>query len=334
MTGHCDADVLAEFREGLLGRWRSARIRAHLARCPRCASLSGELADVTALLASAPAPVMPDELVARLDRVLAAESAAREAAIPATAARAGDSALAGGDAADGDGTAGERAGGADGRRRGRRRGRRPVSGGRRHDGRPVPGRAARPPGSRRVTALRAASVTAAVLVIAGGGYGVSRLLQGGGGGGISYGASAPESRQAGSGVHAAKRNAGIAQPGIGAEPGPLAVIYSGTDYVRGQLANQAETVLASQAARAATGAAGEFPANRGSTPATLPGCVLRVTGGTRASLVDLASYQGRPATVIMLETGGNPPGQVWVVAPGCSARGSHLIAHAQLPGAG
>lgn len=329
MTGHCDADVLAEFREGLLGRWRSARVRAHLAGCPRCASLSSQLADVTALLASAPAPVMPDKLVARLDRVLAAESAARKAEIPAAAAGAGDGTApdgtaAGGGAPGGGGTAGESTGGAGA---GRHRGRRPMSGGRRHDGRPVPGRAARPPGSRRVTALRAASVTAAVLVIAGGGYGVSRLLQGGGATSTAGGQSGQGA--AGSSAHAAKRNGGISLP-AGLAPGGLAVIQSGTDYVRGQLASQAETVLARQAARAAVGA---LPANSGSTPITLPGCVRLVTGGTRASLVDLASYQGRPATVIMLETEGNPPGQVWVVAPDCSARGRDLIAHAPLPGA-
>ena len=101
MIGHPDADTLAACREGLLGRRRSARIRAHLARCSRCASLDHELAAVTSLLASAPAPRIPDELAARLDTVLAAESAARArgespaadgipataGGIPATAAR-------------------------------------------------------------------------------------------------------------------------------------------------------------------------------------------------------------------------------------------------------
>src|SRR5215469_15815580 len=77
MIGHPDADTLAACREGLLGSRRSARIRAHLARCSRCASLDHELAAVTTLLASAPAPRIPDELAARLDTVLAAESAAR-----------------------------------------------------------------------------------------------------------------------------------------------------------------------------------------------------------------------------------------------------------------
>src|SRR5437764_3314482 len=121
MTGHPDADALAACREGLLGRRRSARIRAHLARCSRCAALDGGLAEVTALLASVPAPRMPDGLAARLDAVLAAESAARaraEAPAPATEAPAAAAAASG------------------------------------------PARPGRRPRAWRVTALRAASVTA------------------------------------------------------------------------------------------------------------------------------------------------------------------------------
>lgn len=75
MAGHLDPDVLADFREGLLGRRHSARIRAHLRTCPTCASLDQDLAQVTELLASAPAPRMPDHLVTRLENALAAEAA-------------------------------------------------------------------------------------------------------------------------------------------------------------------------------------------------------------------------------------------------------------------
>jgi hypothetical protein len=79
MAGHLDPDVLADFREGLLGRRRSARIRAHLRTCPTCAALGKDLAQVSELLASAPAPRMPDHLVTRLENALAAEAAARTA---------------------------------------------------------------------------------------------------------------------------------------------------------------------------------------------------------------------------------------------------------------
>jgi hypothetical protein len=77
---HLDRDVLAEFRAGLITGRRGARIAAHLAGCARCASLDDQLAGVSALLASVPAPALPDHVSQRLDTVLAAEVAAAGAA--------------------------------------------------------------------------------------------------------------------------------------------------------------------------------------------------------------------------------------------------------------
>ena len=75
---HLDTDVLAEFRAGLITGRRGARISAHLAGCDRCAVLDDQLARVSALLASVPAPAMPDSVAQRLDTVLAAEAARRD----------------------------------------------------------------------------------------------------------------------------------------------------------------------------------------------------------------------------------------------------------------
>ena len=72
-TAHLDPDVLAEFRAGLITGHRGARIGAHLVACDRCAALDDELAGVSALLAAAPAPAMPDSVAQRLDAALAAE---------------------------------------------------------------------------------------------------------------------------------------------------------------------------------------------------------------------------------------------------------------------
>src|SRR5205085_9175576 len=77
---HLDTDVLAEFRAGLITGWRGARITAHLGGCERCTALDQQLAGVRSLLASVPAPAMPDSVAQRLDTVLAAEVAQREAA--------------------------------------------------------------------------------------------------------------------------------------------------------------------------------------------------------------------------------------------------------------
>lgn len=74
---HPDSEVLAEYRAGLITGRRGVRIAAHLASCDRCAALSGQLAEISVLLAAAPAPTMPDSVARRLDTVLAAEAAKR-----------------------------------------------------------------------------------------------------------------------------------------------------------------------------------------------------------------------------------------------------------------
>ncbi len=308
MTGHCDADVLAEFREGLLGRRRTARIRAHLAGCSRCAALSTGLAEVSTLLASAPVPRMPDELVARLDGVLAAESAARaQAAAPAAAA--GDT----GAAPDGHGAARDSTGS-------------PRGPSRRRGARTRPARQPRPWGG---TALRAASVAAAVLVVAGGGYGVSTLLQGGTSGPSAASGPAHSQQRTGRNPFHNSRAGGGFQPNIKA-PGDLPVLHSGTNYLPGQLAAQAEAVLAGYA----TGFTGKTPPLVAVATATQKSCVHLVTGATLLRLLDVARYNGQPAMIIMLAASGGQPGQVWVVGPGCSSSGSDLITHTQLTGTG
>ena len=70
---HLDTDVLAEFRAGLITGRRGVKIAAHLAGCDRCTALDDKLAGVSALLASVPAPPMPDSVAQRLEAVLAAE---------------------------------------------------------------------------------------------------------------------------------------------------------------------------------------------------------------------------------------------------------------------
>ncbi len=77
-AAHLDPDVLAEFRAGLITGRRGARIGAHLVACDRCAAVDDELAGVSALLATVPAPAMPDSVAQRLDASLAAEVAKRD----------------------------------------------------------------------------------------------------------------------------------------------------------------------------------------------------------------------------------------------------------------
>jgi hypothetical protein len=313
MIGHPDADTLAACREGLLGRRRSARIRGHLARCSRCASLDRELTAVTTLLASAPAPKIPDQLAARLDSVLAAESAARARGespaangVPATDAIP---AAMGATASPADGQAAPR--GQAGPRPGQPRSTRPV--------RPW-----------RVTALRAASVTAVLLVIAGGGYGVSRLLQGGNSGGSASSSAGSKNSPAIQNGPAVPRTggdtgAGSSRAGLMIPAGGVSLVHSGTNYQPGQLAAQAKAVLARRPAQSGGQSASSVPST------TLAGCVRLFAGIERPILVDEASYRGQPATIIMRAPAGARPGHVWVVVPNCSAAGRHVIAAAVLP---
>jgi len=156
---HLDTDVLAEFRAGLITGRRGARIAAHLAGCGRCTTLDEQLAGVSSLLASVSAPAMPDSVARRLDMVLAAEvaqrdTAQREAVLQDRAERA-----------DGD-SARES---------------------------PAP---RRPGGNRgfRLLALRVLAPAAAVVVLAAGGYGLSR---------INLGSSTGSSASAGSAAQGA-----------------------------------------------------------------------------------------------------------------------------------
>jgi len=75
MNGHIDADGLAEYRVGLITGRREHEIAAHLVTCAHCASVADRLAEVSLLLATIPAPVMPDPVAARLQAALDAEIA-------------------------------------------------------------------------------------------------------------------------------------------------------------------------------------------------------------------------------------------------------------------
>lgn len=71
---HLDYDILADLAEGLLEDDQAASVNAHLDSCAECRDRSADLADVSRILAEAPAPSMPPELAERIDTAIAAES--------------------------------------------------------------------------------------------------------------------------------------------------------------------------------------------------------------------------------------------------------------------
>jgi hypothetical protein len=322
VTRHPDAGALAEFREGLLGRRRSARVRAHLAACPHCASADAGLAEVTELLASSPAPRMPDHLIARLDSALAAEAASRPAAAQATPDGAGHDVagpVPGGPAAQPDGQPASppRNG------RGGRRGRRPAI--------------LRRPARLRPAMLGAAA--AAVIVLAGAAYGLASLSQqhsgpSASGGSAARGPTGPgsshtpnsraESPHSGSAANPSEAGPNDVNPG-----GSLRVIGSGTDYQPGTLASQAASLTHHYNSAQGT----STPAGQTTSP-QLRACVRQVTGSTAAHLVDLAHYRGQPATIIVQAPSAGQRGHVWVTGPACSAQHHEVLTQASLPSSG
>jgi anti-sigma factor RsiW len=99
---------------------------------------------------------------------------------------------------------------------------------------------------------------------------------------------------------------------------PFTVVHSGTKYTSKGLPSQLARVLASSA---------KGGAHALSAPETLSACVSRVSGGKVPLLVDSATYEGRPATVIALPGKDSGHADVWVVGDRCSAPGTDVLAH-------
>jgi hypothetical protein len=271
---HLDADVLAEFRAGLITGRRGRKIAGHLAGCDRCTALDDKLAGVGALLASVPAPAMPDRVARQLDMALAAEVADRR------------------DHPERSGRDVTREARAHARRSGNRGFRRP--------------------------ALRILAPAAAVVVLAAGGYGLSRVIASPGGQPAFSSAGSAENATA---SHAANATAGGAarsanraaepadgspelKPKIKSPPG-FTVVASGTDYQRATFQQQLKGQMLAPA---------PHPARAPSAP--IAACVHRVTGGVNPIFVDSARFNGQPATVIVVRTSNGE--KAWAVGAGCA----------------
>jgi hypothetical protein len=282
---HLDTDVLAEFRAGLISGRRGARIAAHLAGCARCAALDDQLAGVCSLLASVPAPAMPDRVAQRLDTVLAAEVAQRGMS-------QGDQA----ERAHGDG-AGES---------------------------PAP---RRPNGNRgfRLLTLRVLAPAAAVVLLAAGGYGLSRIGLGSStesaastsAGDATRAAPTAAPTAAGSAKSAARANAPAAGP-QGITPA-IIVRISHRNFSHAGFKQQVQAELRVPSGSLATEAA----------RAQVRGCVEQVAGTYLVQRVESVRYDGRPATLIVARTGADDT--AWIAAPDCSATYRHVLDTTSLP---
>jgi hypothetical protein len=272
---------------------------------------------------------MPDALTARIEAAIAAEAATRSAQAPAG--------VSGPEAAAGTSARPAGARGAGARGAGGRGAAGPARDGRRQRG---------TPGRSRLT-LRIAFAAAAVVVIAGGGFGVSRLFLGGpalNGASSSASGTGLPAREPGAGPsqHSISENA---PPGAGGSaagspsggehaatgsPAGYPVVASGTNYRAGQLKAQVKATLI------------KFhrpqPAHPGGTMSPAPFsrvtlCLAGVVKDQRPRLVDMAQYEGEPATVVVVPAGAHTL-RALVFSQHCPAAGASPLDSATLPSPG
>ena len=289
---HLDDDTLADLHEGLLDASAEVGARAHLAGCPACAARADRLAALPALLAgAAPVGPVPAEVAAGIDAALSAEAVSA-------------------------GVAGART----------------VT--------PLDPERRRSPWGMRV--LQAAAVL--VLLLAGAGLALSAL-----GGGSDSSDAGADSTAADAGGSAGRQ----------AEPGQFPLTVSGRSWtvtsleaavpdllaarlaplvdartLRGSSSDDAAGGTDDSTATPAPEAAGPSPdgAARLADGPALAECVAALADGPVTPLaVDLATWDGDPAAVILLPTPGDATTvDAWVVAPDCGAADAKVLYFARL----
>lgn len=264
----------------------------------RDAEADPRLAEVSAWLASAPVPALPDGIEARISAALATEAQARAA----------DSAQV---RNEGPGTDTPAAGTLTPDRTlfpalPRARVRRSHSLGRR--------------------LVKSGPLLLVVLVLAGFGFLISRgSSSSSSSSGVAGPAAASSSANSNGGSKAAPADSassttgpgtGKQTSGSGAQVVVFRVTESGVSYRRATLAQQVAARL-----HGSSSSKGEH-----SPSAALYGCVLHFTGGSTPVLVDQATYQGTPVYVVASSS------RVWVVGRGCTAAKTELVASVPLAG--
>ena len=332
MRRHYDAETLALYGEGEITSGKQARIRSHLAACDRCARLGADLTEVSGLLASTPAPPMPEHLAERIMLALASESAAR-APSPAPADRLAADRSAG----DRHGAASRAAAGDAG-----------DAGPAHIPGRPDLPERARHRASRRwrglssPLVLRTLAATGAVIVIAGAGF----LLANGqsaqqkssntssGAGHVAAPAARPTAAPSGQPAAAAPAPAEVHYQ-LDGKSETATALATHTDFTRTSLDAQVTKRVKSSssfATMAPEGSANSSVSLPGISVLDLGKCLTRISAGRKVLLADVAQYVGKPAIIIVLRPlSAVGVFDVSVVGLACSATKSDVITTAKVP---
>ena len=292
---HPSADQLARMAVGELRPRKAAKIQAHVAQCEKCAQIHEQLNAIAAILASASYPPMPENLSARIEAAISSEARQRLAAMPATEAGRGDLPA-----------------------------RRPRV--RADGGWHLPGLSAA--GTRLVGAVGAVAIAAAGSYLVAGNVGtsVTRL---------------PSSPLAGAAAPAQQMSLG---PDVTyGQPGSLhtvRAVESHANFVASHL--RAEAISAVHAAEAVdvfpaqpsastasslTGSAADPSAHEPSARG-LAGCIGLIAPGQTVLLIDIARYQGKPASVIVTAATVVSEAEAWVAGSSCSATTKDVLTQA------
>jgi hypothetical protein len=312
MSRHASLDDLASFIEGALKPRKTGRIAAHLAGCSMCTGHVQDLEQVPSMLANIAYPPIPDELSSRIELAIATESVTR---VTVTSDGGPVPAMAGADSA----ISGE----SSRRDLPERRHRRERRGWR------LPGLSSPLGGSL-------AAVGAAV-VIAGGGYAIASHLSSGPtgtGGGSSSGSAAKAPANtvgpvSGPALHVQENG----------QSKSVTAVRTNTHFVPDHLQAQVQTALVTARAtriRAADGnVTSPYPlagsAATGSA-SQLSKCVTNIAAGRHVLLVDIANYQSKPATIIVVGAAPDGPGTIYAVGAKCTGSDKDILGQQPLPG--
>lgn len=302
MSRHVSLEILASYAEGELKPRKAAKIAVHLAGCAVCSEQVQDLRLMPSLLSSVQFPPIPEHLSVRIEMAIVSESVQRVASQPVS-----------GEASRRDLPA--RAGGQP-RRRGWR----------------VPGFSSPLAGSL-------AAVGAAV-IIAGGGYEIASNLGNSAGtsGAPSEAHLGPKAQNGASGATGQVRYGPAVPYRHNGHAGVAQSVETNTNFEPATLSSQAQAEwqnertdsLKSSQQSLTSPFASAAPAVPGGA-GQLRGCVNRIAAGRNVLFLDIARYQGKRATIIVVGTQASRPAVLYAVGEGCSAMNSDILAQRNLP---
>jgi hypothetical protein len=298
MSRHASLDDLASFIEGVLKPRKYGKIAAHVAGCSLCTGHVQDLQQMPVMLSNLAFPPIPDELSVRISAAIHTESTVRVTTPGSVSGEAGRRDLP------------ERS--------------RPAR------------RRWRMPGFSSPLAGSLAAVGAAV-IIAGGGYEIASHAGGtsttsSGSASPAHSGLAPAAAAGGQRVAMHAQNGPDVQFRANGQTQTTPSVRTSTDFVPARLQAQALAALAyvrAGAFKAAQGVTNDSP--QASAATTLSGCVSSVAAGRNVLLVDIAHYEGKVATIIVVGKPPAGPGTIYVAGAGCSASNRHILAQQQLP---